>query len=182
MVQTIAMLVLVWAPWAPKAHKLDLILRDGGEIKAWTILPDPMVLDAEQWARGLNLPAIPTELPIDLVNTRELPSPRMQFFLFWIVGLLVWYLVGRFADDVVQWRRLRIVPPLHLIDLMFAIEATSVAILGVLVSAFDRSAGFTILHRWSAIWFVLASAILGVRIVQIVEYRRRSVVRLKEAG
>ncbi len=179
--QTIAMLFILWAPWAPGAHKLNVVFVDGREFKSWTVLPDPDVFDSVNWAQGVNLPtllaAIPIDLVVDVVRKKlTIPDPRMRFFLFWSLGLLVWYLVGRFVEDIVMWRQTGILPRSRLADLVFAVEAELVAILGAPVSILGHSGEFPVLNWWSAIWFVIGSAILAVRRLQVFRYRRRPAV------
>ena len=184
MLQTVSMLLILWAPWAPGAHKFDIVLPEGSgfvEYKGWTLLPNLVVFDARDWAQAVNLPAILFELPVDIAidsvrKEPRLPNPRMRFFLFWSVGLLVWYFLGRFVEDVVSWIRSGSLPRSQLADVAFAVEATLVAVLGVLVSVFGRSTEFPVLNWSSAIWLMVASVILSVRLLQIVRYRRKRIV------
>jgi hypothetical protein len=178
MLQTVSMLLILWAPWAPKAHRYDFLLRDGKEFKGWTILPDASVFDAPSWAQAMNLPAILAEIPIDLLTDaiereEQLPDPRMRFFLFWSLGLVVWYFLGRFVEEVVQWSRTAILPRVRSADLVFAVEAGMVATLAAIVSVTGGATDSPVLAWSSAVWFTVASSVLTVRLLQVVRYRRK---------
>lgn len=57
LLQTIVMILILWAPWAPATHTFDIVLRDGREIQGWSVLPGPDQ-DTIAWAQGINLPAL----------------------------------------------------------------------------------------------------------------------------
>jgi hypothetical protein len=175
LLQTIAMLLILWSPWNPHAHELRLKFIDGGELSMWTLLPEP---DVNDWAQGINLPALLCEIPIDLViegfeKEPQFPGPNMRFFLFWSVGALVWYMVGRFIEDVAIWRRAVALPRPRLTDLAFAVEAALVALLAVLASAFGGRVDSAVLSWSSAAWLVIAYAALAFRLLQLIQHRRR---------
>lgn len=171
LLQTIAMIVIVWAPWSPQTHKFDIVLQDGREIQGWSLLPGP---DAILWAQGINLPAFVVEIPIDLTCERfeHLPELKLRFFSFWIFGILSWYMIGRVAEDMLKWRQTGL-PPTRRFDVLFAVEACVVAIPSFLLLVLDQSKeNLRILTAWSAIWVVLASAALSLRLLQKARQRK----------
>ena len=171
LLQTIAMLIILWAPGSPGAHRIDIILRDGREIKGWKLVPEPET-HAIAWAQGINLPALPAEIPIDLAAERfqHLPELTLRFFSFWFFGLLTWYMIGRIGEDIVTWRQ-NAPPPPRLVDLLFAIESLLLALLSFLILIFDRSVATSVLTVWSTIWLAIASAALTFRLLQRMYYR-----------
>jgi len=172
--QIAAMLLILWAPWNPKAHEIELVLRDGREFKGWTLIS---AADSLDWAMGLNLPALTVATPIEFAIRKpdSLPSYKIQFFSLWLVGLLGWYMVGRFVDDLIQWRRSGALPRKHWGDLMFALIAFPSAILLAGAFTFDR-VGPTSLAVSSILWLVLTAAALLFRVVQVIKQRRKPVV------
>jgi hypothetical protein len=169
--QTAAMLVLVWAPWTPGAHQIDLRLLDGRRVKQWTLIPGPVSLD---WALGVNLPAAAIAIPVEFAarGTEGLPNFRVRFYGFWLAGILCWYMVGRFVDDLSQWRRNRKLPRARGSDLAFALIAVPSSVL--LAGAFTfGGAGVPSLAVWGAVWVAVTFAALLFRLAQVVRYRRR---------
>ncbi|SRR6266567_2591695 len=173
--QSVAMFIFMWAPWVPGGHKFDIVLRDGTEFKGWTLLPDWNAFDSVVWAQGLNLPALPAEIPIDLASEKweNLGVRTFRFFSFWFWGILVWYLIGRLVDDLIRWRSFSVLPRRQWGDLAFAVEAMLVAMPSFLSLAFERSAEFLVVRNWSAVWVLAASTALAVRLLQFVRHRNR---------
>jgi|GEM_PF-3612231 len=169
LLQTIAMLLIVWAPWTPHAHEIDVILRNGTEIKAWTLIPGPV---AVEWAEGINLPAATIVTPVEFAvrQNNALPNYKVRFYGFSIVGLLCWYMVGRFLDDLLRWRRSGALPTKHPGDLAFALLVVPSAILlaGVFVFA-GTDPG--VLAVWSILWLAVATLILVFRLLQVIRQR-----------
>ena len=169
--QTIAMLLIVWAPWNPKAHQVDILLTNGREIKNWTLIPG---LDALEWAEGVNLPAVVVVTPLEFAvrNAASLPSFKLSFYGVWLLGLLCWYMVGRFIDDLICWLRTRTLPRKHPGDLTFALLlAPSAALVGIAFN--DKETGVPLLAVWGIIWIAIASAVLLFRVAQVIQQRRR---------
>jgi hypothetical protein len=162
--QTAAMLLIVWAPWAPESHMLNGRLANGTESKTWVLIPGP---DAVEWAEGANLPAAAVAVPLEFSIRRNdaLPNYKVKFWGFWIVGLLCWYMVGRFADDLVRWRLDRALPPKRGADMAFALIAAPSAIL-LAIAYFSAAAEARALVAWGAVWVVITSAILLFRLAQ----------------
>jgi hypothetical protein len=170
--QIMATLLVIWAPWAPNAHKIDVVLMDGREIKAWTLIPGPGAVD---WSLGMNLPAASIVIPAEFAirKNREWPNDKMRFYGFWLVGILCWYMVGRFVDDLLQWRRSRLLPIKHASDIAFALLAVPSSIL--LAGAFHfGDIGFPVLVAWGAVWIAITCSALAFRVLQIIQQRRRA--------
>jgi hypothetical protein len=168
--QTIAMLLIVWEPWNPKAHQVDIRLTDGREIKNWTPIPGP---DAFEWAEGINLPAIVVVTPLEfaLRNAASLPSFKLTFYGVWLLGLLCWHLVGRFIDDLIGWLRTRTLPRKHAGDLTFAlILAPSTALAGIAFN--EKGTGVPVLAAWGIIWIAIAFSVLLFRVAQVIRQRK----------
>jgi predicted permease len=168
--QTIAMLLIVWAPWNPRAQQIDIVLRDGREIKGWTLIS---AVQTAEWAMGINLPALTVATPVEFAIRKPdaLPNYKVQFFGLWLVGFLCWYMVGRFADDLISWRRNSALPRKHWADLTFALIAFPSAILLAGPFTVDR-VGPTSLAVWGVFWLVITTCVLVLRIVQVIKQRR----------
>ena len=174
LLQTIVMLVIVWAPGNPKTHELRVRLANGGERKMWVLATGPDALD---WAEGINLPASAIVTPAEFVIRKSdaLPNMKLRFYGFWLVGLLCWYMVGRFLDDLIQWRRARSLPRKNASDLAFAlIAAPSAALLGIAFN--EGKLQSRVLATCGIIWIAIASAALLFRVVQIIQQRKRRAV------
>src|SRR5258708_3960545 len=171
--QTIAMMVIVWAPWAPQTHKFGYALEGGREIRGWSVLPGPDQ-DTIAWAQGINLPGLLAEIHIDLACERfePLPELKLRFFSFWFFGILSWYMIGRVGEDILKWRQTGL-PLSRRFDFLFAVEAFVLAVPSFLVLVLDRSKeNFRVLTVWSAIWAILASGALSLRLLQKARQRK----------
>lgn len=172
--QMMAMLLIVWAPWSPQAHQLDVLFADGAESKMWALIPGPPAID---WAEGINLPASAVVTPLEFAirKTHTLPDYKVRFCGLWLVGLLCWYMVGRLIDDVISWRRRRMLPRKNAGDLTFAfIVAPSAALLAIAFNEGD--ARVPVIAVWGVIWVVIACAALLFRVAQAIQQRRRPAV------
>ncbi len=172
--QTAAMLLILWAPWNPKAHEIVILRADGSNLRIWTLIPGPPALD---WATGVNLPALTVATPVEFALRKPdaLPNTHVRFYGLWLVGLLCWYMVGRFIDDLLEWRRSGVLPRKHWADLTFALIAFPSAILLADAFVLDR-AGSASLAVWSVLWLVVTSLALLFRVVQVIKQRRKPVV------
>lgn len=172
--QTIAMLLIVWTPWNPKLHEIVLKRADGGEFEVRTLLPGP---PASDWAMGINLPALTVATPVEFAfrKPEALRNYTIQFFGLWIVGLLCWYMAGRFVDDLIMWRRSGALPRKHWGDLTFALIAFPSAILLAGAFTFDR-VGPTSLAVWGVLWLVVTACALIFRVAQVIKQRRKPAV------
>jgi hypothetical protein len=154
--QIVAMLLILWAPWTRGEHTLN---------------PGAT---ASEWAEGINLPAAAIAIPLEygLRGAEALPNYKLRLYGFWIVGLLCWYMVGRFVDDLVQWRRRRALPRKNQGDLTFALLAVPSALLlgGVFPFGDSNSRELT---AWSAIWIVITCSALVFRVAQVIQQRRQ---------
>jgi hypothetical protein len=165
--QTAAMLLTLWAPWNPKAHNAQLGSEQGIILGSTAI----------EWAEGINLPASAVVTPVEFAMREPdaLPNLKLRFYGFWLVGLLCWYMVGRFIDDVIQWRRDKKLPRKNASDLAFAlIAAPSAALLGIAFNQGNIQSG--VLASWGSIWIAIASAALLFRVAQAIQQRRRPAV------
>jgi hypothetical protein len=168
-----AMLLIVWAPWNPKAHNPGIVSPNGAEMSTGTLLP-PEAID---WAQGVNLPAVAVVTPTEFAirKSGDLPSSKVRFYGVWLVGLLCWYMVGRLADDLIGWRRTRALPRKHPGDLMFALIATpSTALLAIAFSEADPKP--QVLALWGMIWLVITVTAFLFRVAQEIRQRRRRAV------
>ena len=166
--QTAALLLLLWAPWNPNAHKLQL--ANGLTLETAT-LPGPAAIE---WAEGINLPASAIVTPAEFAMRKPdaLPNMKVRFYGFWLVGLLCWYMVGRFVDDLIQWLRAGKLPRKNTADLAFALlAAPSAALLGITFN--QGTIQSRVLATWGIIWIVIASAALLFRVAQAIQQRKR---------
>lgn len=166
--QTVAMLLTVWGPWNPKAHNVQLA---NGQTSGSAALPDPTAIE---WAEGINLPASAVVTPAEfgIRKPDALPNMKVKFYGFWLVGLLCWYMVGRFLDDLIQWRCDKKLPRKNAADLAFAlIAAPSAALLGIAFN--EGNIQSHVLATWGIIWIAIASAALLVRVAQAIQQRRK---------
>jgi hypothetical protein len=162
-VQTAAMLLILWAPRNPRAHEVDTQLARTPR--------------AIEWAEGINLPASAVVTPAEFAMRKHesLPNMKVRFYGFWLVGLLCWYMVGRFIDDLIRWRRARKLPRKNAGDLAFAlIAAPSAALLGIAFN--EGNIQSSVLAAWGVIWIAIASAALLFRVAQAIQQRRRPAV------
>ena len=163
--QTAAMLLILWAPSRQPASNAE------------TLGASSTSLTAIEWAEGINLPASAIVTPAEFAIRKPdaLPNINVRFYGFWFVGLLCWYMVGRFFDDLIQWRRARTLPRKHAGDLAFAlIAAPSAALLGI---AFNEGKNQSrILATWGIVLIAIASTALLFRVVQVVLQRKRRAV------
>jgi hypothetical protein len=130
-------------------------------------------------AQAVNLPAFALTLPLELAlfGPRRDNSAGAQAFSiveFAVLGIVFWFFVGRFLDDLIIWRRLRSGSRWRLLDCLvaafIAVEAT------LLLAVFT----FTPLRDFQDIWLIAASIIWAIvgyfaftfRIVQFRSYPR----------
>jgi hypothetical protein len=174
LLQSIAMLLITWAPWSPQAHQSPIVRPEEREISTWTLIPRPNIVDPFDFAEGINLPAAAVVVPIEFAARQggNWMNTNFRFFGFWIGGLLCWYMAGRFLDDVVQWRHSRALPTQNASDIAFALLALPSSILLASVFLFSGPAS-RILAVTSAIWLVLSGAALIFRLAQIIAQRRK---------
>ncbi len=173
-IQTITMLLILWAPWNPKAYG---IVSRGANGVVDNMRTRITVADAFEWAEGINLPASAVVTPVEFALRKPdaLPNMKLRFYGFWLIGLLCWYMVGRFVDDLIRWRRDKKLPRKNAADLTFAlIAAPSAALLGIAFN--EGNVQSQVLARWGMIWIAIASAALLFRVAQAIQQRRRPAV------
>jgi len=166
--QMLAMLLL-WVQLSPQA--IGAPVADGGTPRTATIIPNPIAID---WAEGINLPASAVVTPVEFALRKPdaLPNMKVRFYGFWLVGLLCWYMVGRFIDDLIRWRRARKLPRKNASDLAFAlIAAPSAALLGIAFN--EGNIQSRVLAAWGITWIAIASVALLFRVIQVVQQRKR---------
>lgn len=164
--QIIATLLVIWAPWAPNAHKIDLFLMDGREIKAWSLIPGPK---AAEWELGMNLPTIIVVSPVEsAIRKADFPDYRWEFVGCAVVGILCWYMIGRLVEDFIQWRNFSRLPAIRRSDLSFALIAAPSTLLSALTFTYSRT-GSAVLPIWGALWLAASFAALGFRVLQLVK-------------
>ena len=166
--QTLAMLLL-WVQLNPQA--VGAPVADGGAPRTATIIPSSTALE---WAEGINLPASAVITPVEFALRKPdaLPNMKVRFYGFWLVGLLCWYMVGRFIDDLIRWRRARKLPRKNASDLAFAlIAAPSAALLGIAFN--EGNIQSRVLAACGIIWIAIASAALLFRVAQVIQQRKR---------
>jgi len=171
--QTAAMLLTLWASRTPKAHDNNAQLASDQTLGSATI-PSPTAIE---WAEGINLPASAVVTPAEFAMRRPdaLPNTKVKFYGFWFGGLICWYMVGRFIDDLTQWRRARMLPRKNAGDMAFAlIAAPSAALLGIAFNEGDVPS--RVLATWGIIWIAIAFAALLFRVAQAIQQRRRPTV------
>jgi hypothetical protein len=104
-----------------------------------------------------------------------LANTKAKSYGLWLVGLLCWYMVGRFTDDLIQWRRGKRLPRKNAADLAFAlIAAPSAALLGIAFN--EGKIQSHVLSTWGLIWIAIASAALLFRVAQAIQQRRRPAI------
>jgi len=165
--QSAAMFLTLWAPWNPKAHDAQVGSEQGIILQS----------EAGEWAEGINLPASAVVTPVEFALRKPdaLPNMKVKFYGFWLVGLLCWYMVGRFIDDLVQWRRAKKLPRKNAGDLVFAlIAAPSAALLGIAFN--EGNSPSRVLATWGIIWIAIAFAALLFRVAQAIQQRKRRTV------
>ena len=162
------MLLLVWAPGLPGTHANGP--ESGSSRLEQALIPGPSAAD---WAEGINLPASTVVTPLEFAIRRaDAPNYTARFYGVWLVGLLCWYMVGRFVDDLVQWRQSRKLPRKHAGDLTFALlAAPSAALLAITFNSADSHT--PILAEWGIVWVVITCLAFLFRVAQAIQQRRK---------
>jgi len=155
--QSAAMFLTLWAPWNPKAHDAQVGSEQGIILQS----------EAGEWAEGINLPASAIVTPAEFAIRKPdaLPNLKVKFCGFWLLGFVCWYMVGRFFDDLIQWRRARHLPRKNAVDVAFAlIAAPSAALLASV--PFSGVAKDSVLFAWRALWIIVTGSALLFRFAQ----------------
>lgn len=131
-------------------------------------------------AVAVNLPAGIFALPLEFMFLGNSPKQLRLFDAFRIVefsviGIVFWFFIGRFLDDLIAWNSLRSGSRWRLSDcviaLVIAAEATLVLAFLANEPRFDRDLSFLIS---GVFWAVLGYAALIFRILQFRAYPRMS--------
>ena len=152
---------------------------DGKELVCHDNCPHPNLygIDSVMYAKGSSLPAAIIVVPIlsaiwdySRDDHDYFHDPVWQAVGYVLVGILVWFFVGRFLDDALAWRQTGIRPAIWISDFVFSLTAAGVATLAAAsVRLLDRlSIGYIF---WSAIWILLAYSSLAMRVTQFVRAR-----------
>jgi hypothetical protein len=139
--------------------------------KIWNPTPGKAAMD---WIEGMNLPAVSVVAPVEFGIRKgdALPNDKLRFYGFWLMGWLCWYMVGRFVEDLVRWRRNKSLPLKNRVDIAFALLALPSAILLEVASANDGA----VMALWGKTWVILTSAAFLFRVSQLIKYRRKPVL------
>ena len=169
--QTIAMLWLTWSSLNHGPQKFVLRAPDGMESTTPAHHAGPQALE---WAQGVNLPAVTVVTPLEFAfrRTQGLPNYRIQFYGCWLIGLLCWYMTGRFADEIVQWRKMRIIERAPRAGVMFALLALPSTILMAAAFGFKGEQS-RVISNWAIVWLAITSADFVFRLAQLIRHRRR---------
>jgi hypothetical protein len=172
LIQMVAMLLILWAPWAPQTHQLQIKMTSGAELRTWTLIPGANAL---AWAEGMNLPAAAVVTAIEFAIRRggDYRNVKVMFFGLWVLGLLCWYMVGRFVDDLGRWQRRGELPPKHGGDLAFALVALPSAALLALAFTIG-GVDSPVIAAWGPLWVVAITAALLFRVMQFIRQHRRA--------
>lgn len=168
---SVAMTLVLWMPWDRAAHNVDVVLTNGLAIHEWALVPR---FGAIEWAQGMNLPAMAIVMPVRIAirGSHDVRDINLMFFGLWAVGLCCWYMVGRFIDDFVFWRRARQLPALRRGDLVFALLlAPSVILLAGAFLLGDADVPFA--QTWAVIWAAIALSVLMFRVAQAIRQWHR---------
>jgi hypothetical protein len=165
------MALLAWSPLSPDARKFVLALPDGSTSTIRTHGPGPHVIE---WSQGINLPAVAVVAPLEFAvrEAQDLPNFRTRFYGYFVVGLLCWWMTGRFFDELAQWRKTKTLLRAPRADLTFALIAFPSTIL--MAAAFGFAGRESrVLSAWAVIWLAITSADMFFRVAQLIRHRRR---------
>jgi hypothetical protein len=154
--QAIAMCALAWMWWAHSAPTT------------------PGKSDILQWAEGINLPAVAVVAPLEfsIRQSEAAPNANIRFFGYWIVGLLCWWMVGRFFDELLHWQKTKTLDPAPRADLTFALIAFPSTILMAVAFGFAGTES-RVISAWASVWLAITSADMIFRLAQLIRHRRR---------
>jgi hypothetical protein len=131
-------------------------------------------------AVAVNLPAGIFALPLEFTLLGNSPRQLRLFDAFRIIefsviGIVFWFFIGRFFDDLIAWNSLRSGSRWRLSDCVVAVviaaEATLVLVFLATEQRFDRDISFLIS---GVFWAVLGYSALIFRILQFRAYPRMS--------
>jgi hypothetical protein len=127
-----------------------------------------------EWSQGINLTAVTVVTPLEFAfrQAQGLPNYRIQFFGCWLIGLLCWYMTGRFADEIVRWRKTRILERAPRAAVMFALLALPSTILMAAAFGFKGEQS-RVISNWAIVWLAITSADFVFRLAQLIRHRRR---------
>lgn len=92
-------------------------------------------------------------------------------------GIIVWFFVGRFFDDLIMWRRTKVRPRIRILDLIFALNTSVVAtVIAVGTLAFQGTHLYdlTWFIFWSMFWILVGYSGVTMWIFQLIQTRRET--------
>jgi hypothetical protein len=168
-------------------------LRDaeGRELRGTEGSPfDVCIGNSDVFAMELNLPAALVVLPTlslkwDYSNDQHdwFHDQAWRSVGFTIVGVVVWFFVGRALDDLIEWRRAGALPGSNIPDLIFAVVTVVYMTFAVVTALYmtlvstqpGRSQGLG--NAWLFViwlfWVLIGYLSLAMRIVQMIKRKRQ---------
>jgi hypothetical protein len=148
-------------------------------------LPSLYGIDPVKFARGVNLPAVVVVLSILSAKWDHgqdghdyFHDPVWQGVGFALSGIVVWFFVGRFFDDLIVWSGTRVRPRIRILDLIFVLTTsvvatvTAIAILGPHRVA--QLSGLLWLALWNIFWILIGYSGLTLRVFQLIQTKREN--------
>lgn len=137
-----------------------VIGSDGKEVVCHDNCPSPNLfgIDSEDFEIATNLPAAGAIIP--LLSARWNYAPDNHDYLhdpiwrssgFAIAGIVVWFVVGRFVDDVIAWRETGVIPKFRIGIFLFSLIAAGTST----ASAFELSSLNSLTNAWHAVWILV---------------------------
>jgi hypothetical protein len=133
------------------------------------------------FAMGINLPAAAVVLPILLLKYEYsddqhdwIHDEMWRSVGFALVGVVVWFFVGRLLDDFLERHRMGAWPRVRMLDLVFAIIAAAVATLGLTGLDGPHGPQTVGLLVWIILWILIACTSIAIRVVQLMRRMKKS--------
>lgn len=133
-----------------------------------------------QLAQDVNLPAAIIVSPLllakyDYRNDGHdwIHDPIWISLGYTLSGTVVWFFVGRFLDDFIAHRKMRIWSRVHISDLVFAAISFVMASLAVIAALGPSELGGLVFVFSASIWLLIGGSNATFRAIQIAKNRRR---------
>jgi hypothetical protein len=175
-VELLVSAALVWVPlWGYVPYYRG---PDGKEIVCHDNcppLPNFHRIDSVTFAKGINLPDAIVVFPMLMIiwdHSEHYPSAFLEGTGYSVFGIAVWFFVGRFVDDVVEWHRAKRRPNLRITDLVFFLAAALVATLAAVEvgKAYDRAGAWFIVTI--GVWILIGYAGAVVSVLGLLQVRK----------
>jgi hypothetical protein len=145
-------------------------------------LPSLYRIDPVTFAWEVNRPAVVLVLSI-LSATWDYSQDGHDYFHdpVWrgvglaLSGIIVWFFVGRFFDDLIMWRRTKVLQRIRILDLIFALNTSVVAtVTAIGTLAFQGTQLYDLpwFIFWSMFWILVGYSGVTMRILQVIQTRR----------